>query len=433
MKAIVELRESQLSNEIGALARAAAVFQQKNEQTQQLLEESQQLNAQQEQLNQQLEQEKHKAEKATAMKSEFLANMSHEIRTPMNGIIGLIDLTLKTQLEEKQRFYLEKAAYSSQLMMGVINDILDFSKIEAGKLDISPTQVDLNPLIDNLIASLQPKATEKSLLLRIDVDPNLPAQILIDPLRFSQILLNLGSNAIKFTDQGHVELTFERHQNDIKLQVRDTGIGMNKAQLERVFDSFTQADGSTSRKYGGTGLGLSIVRQLVTLQHGHLEVESEPGQGSCFSVFLPLYPQTSAPIFRPPELPGLTLFSSQPTLKLLSDSFASAQIQSLTTLDSVNPNTPLLIYAASRRDYEAILDALATLTPKRAVLLLDEPWHQATSKNAPPNQASTSDSLPTLAQPFSPAACSKLIAGVEHGGEHRCQRTSTRRYAPTAR
>jgi signal transduction histidine kinase/CheY-like chemotaxis protein len=277
-------------DEIGLLAQAANVFHEKNKQTTALLEQSQQLNAKQEALNNQLIAYKQKVEQATASKSMFLANMSHEIRTPMNGVIGMLDIVLLSDLNSSQREQLNKAAYSGQILMSLINDILDFSKIEAGKLDIANIEFSVDNLFANIIATISTRAQEKNLNLRFNANPRLPAQLIGDPLRISQILLNLCSNAVKFTRNGQVTINIDFQLNEetqlltLCIEVIDTGIGMNPEQVSKVFDSFTQADGSTSRNFGGSGLGLSIVTQLAELMGGSVSVESEENKGSTFKV-----------------------------------------------------------------------------------------------------------------------------------------------------
>ncbi|WP_269518902.1 ATP-binding protein [Alteromonas sp. BMJM2] len=281
-------------DEIGKLSRAAMVFSDKNRQTQKLLEDAQNLNVEQERLNHELRISKLKAEQATASKSIFLANMSHEIRTPMNGIIGLIELAQKQTLSNTVRDYLDKAAYSGQILLSVINDILDFSKIEAGELKIEEVNFSLHSLFDNLIAVIALRAKEKNLSVRFSVNPSLYSQIVGDPLRIAQIIMNIGNNAVKFTEQGRIEIEFDGALSDsgdvfnLTIRVSDTGIGMSQAQLGRIFKPFTQADGSTNRTYGGTGLGLAIVSQLVELMHGELHATSDLGKGSEFVITLPL-------------------------------------------------------------------------------------------------------------------------------------------------
>ncbi|MDP4982314.1 ATP-binding protein [Pseudoalteromonas tunicata] len=275
-------------DEIGELARAAHVFQKNNKNTISLL-------AQSNQLNQDLLKATEKAEQATEFKSIFLANMSHEIRTPINGISGLIDLCLATELTHRQRDFLDKAAYSTNLLMSLVNDILDFSKIEAGKLSIEYIQFSLEAIIDNLMANIAPRSYEKNLHLNCEIAPNLPRLFMGDPLRVNQILFNLCTNAVKFTSIGSITITvlFEAIPNNDKqikliLSVSDTGVGLTEQQIDNIFNAFIQADGSISRKYGGTGLGLSIVKQLVKLMGGEISVNSTPDVGSSFCVELML-------------------------------------------------------------------------------------------------------------------------------------------------
>ena len=270
-------------DEVGDLAKAADVFKQTSLQTKELLDEAQTLNTQ-------LEVARNVAEQATASKSIFLANMSHEIRTPLNGIVGLVDLARKEMLNEKVDGYLQKVTFSSQILMSVINDILDFSKIEAGKLDIETTSFSLHSLFENVLAIVAIRAQEKNLQVRFYVDPTLPSQCVGDPLRITQILLNICNNAVKFTARGSINIKITYQKNDAGNEltlfslIQDTGIGMSEKQLENVFQPFTQADGSTNRKYGGTGLGLAIVKQLTELMGGHIYASSEPDVGSSFNV-----------------------------------------------------------------------------------------------------------------------------------------------------
>lgn len=252
----------------------------------------------------QLHEARFAAETANATKSAFLANMSHEIRTPLNAVIGLTDLTLKTELEEKQRYNLERVSDAGKNLLGIINDILDFSKIEAGKLEIEITEFELDDVLKNLSSLVGARAEEKGLEVLIWVDPDIPKYLMGDPLRVGQILINLLSNAIKFTDEGEIIVRAElKHRSEqtveLMFSVADSGIGMNEEQVARLFTPFVQADQSTTRMFGGTGLGLSISKQLTEAMNGIIAVESTEGKGSTFSVRLSFDIGSTAPTQQP--------------------------------------------------------------------------------------------------------------------------------------
>jgi PAS domain S-box-containing protein len=380
-----------------------------------------------------LQQEKEKAEAATVAKAQFLSVMSHEIRTPMNAIVGMTNLLLMENPRPDQQENMKLLRFSAENLLTIINDILDFSKIEAGKVDLESIPFNLPELIDNVVRTLKPKADEKQIVLLSETGDQVPTFVLSDPVRISQMLLNLVSNAIKFTHEGQVKIRVDRTGNDepaqVLFSVEDTGIGISADHLEKIFESFTQASSDTTRKFGGTGLGLSITKRLVELLGGTLTVTSTPGQGSCFAFSLPLSithaPHTNAvPMlsFSDTALQGvrILLVEDNPINQLVAKKFLSNWGIDLTIANNGREATEKI----QARNFDLILMDLQMpemdgFTATRTIRSWDDPYFRTVPILAL-TAAATSDSRQEvlesgmndfIVKPFQPETLFEKIAG----------------------
>lgn len=391
------------------------------------------------QLEQQLLQAKQAAEAAVLAKGEFLATMSHEIRTPLNGILPMLELIAHGPLGEDQRQMLATASASSQQLLRIVDDILDYSRLEAQALELEITSFNLRDLLDGVVQLMQRAADAKGLSLTLQLEPSVRLPVRGDPVRLRQVLSNLLANAIKFTARGQVQLRVQRlgegaAQHQLRFEIIDTGIGIDEALQARLFQSFSQADASTTRIYGGTGLGLAICRRIIDLMHGQIGVQSTPGQGATFWFEIPLLkvPGDLPAMARAPR--ALLLFSADAMLQKRIERIAAhhgLQVQMLSQLDAVveqlrtapQPAQPapawLLVDARARRSGEAMLQqALAERGDDDALQVL---WLQDDAPAQRPRQRQ----LPThfddaalhalLAAPVTPARPAALLSSAGDG------------------
>ncbi|HEL7752026.1 TPA: response regulator [Stenotrophomonas maltophilia] len=391
------------------------------------------------QLEQQLLQAKQAAEAAVLAKGEFLATMSHEIRTPLNGILPMLELIARGPLGEDQRQMLATASASSQQLLRIVDDILDYSRLEAQALELEITSFNLRELLDGVVQLMQRAADSKGLVLGLQLDPSVRLPVRGDPVRLRQVLSNLLANAIKFTARGQVQLRVQRlgegaAQHQLRFEITDTGIGIDQALQARLFQSFSQADASTTRIYGGTGLGLAICKRIIDLMQGRIGVQSTPGQGATFWFEIPLLkvPGDLPAMARAPA--ALLLFSADASLQARVERVAAhhgLQVQPLPQLDTLverlravprpGQQAPawLLVDARARRNGEVTLQrALAERGEDDALRVLwlqDEALPQHPRQHQLPAHFDDAALHALLAVPVAHARPAALLANAEDG------------------
>ena len=391
------------------------------------------------QLEQQLLQAKQAAEAAVLAKGEFLATMSHEIRTPLNGILPMLELIARGPLSEDQRQMLATASASSQQLLRIVDDILDYSRLEAQALELEITSFNLRELLDGVVQLMQRAADSKGLVLGLQLDPSVRLPVRGDPVRLRQVLSNLLANAIKFTARGQVQLRVQRlgegaAQHQLRFEITDTGIGIDQALQARLFQSFSQADASTTRIYGGTGLGLAICKRIIDLMQGRIGVQSTPGQGATFWFEIPLLkvPGDLPAMARAPA--ALLLFSADASLQARVERVAAhhgLQVQPLPQLDTLverlravprpGQQAPawLLVDARARRNGEVTLQrALAERGEDDALRVLwlqDEALPQHPRQHQLPAHFDDAALHALLAVPVAHARPAALLANAEDG------------------
>jgi PAS domain S-box-containing protein len=298
-----------------------------------------------------LEHARKEAELASLAKSQFLANMSHEIRTPLNGIIGFCDLLRDVEMNTTAHQYTQTIRECSGILLELVDGVLDFAKIESGKIDVLPQRINLLSIIDQIISAVRSRAAHNDTKLLLDIDASVPEYLVSDPLKLKQILLNILNNACKFTTHGEVSLTLRASNNMLRFDVADSGIGMSPEQIDVIFEPFSQADSTITRRFGGTGLGLTISHKLAQLLHGHIEVESQLDQGTTFSLLLPIVDGKELLAFPETVFTDVTPHRNNQLCHLMS----AWQCQVLTDIPGHQKRLPIIAYVGNAHDWDSLL------------------------------------------------------------------------------